>query len=891
MLKKLWARFRILAGGRDVDRELDDEVRFHVEMQTRKNIQAGMSPTDARRAALLTFGGLEKAKDAARDTRTLWLDSLWQDLRFGLRGLRRNPGFTAAVVLTLGLGIGANSAIFSVVNGVMLRPLPVRDADRLTVLAVSRGASGTPREMSRLDMEDYRNQSDAFEDIADYAMDFAGLAADNRADRVSLTYVSGNYFDMLGLRPAAGRLIRPTEGRVPGADPVLVLSHRYWHRRFNGDTNVIGKAVRVNGNPFTIVGVAPEGFLGAFAFIDMDLFAPLGTMMLNPAYASAWNNRRNASFVTLGRLKRGVSLAKAQASLDVIGRRLAAQYPETNKDVRPHVFWETYARPDANAAPVLPLAGSVFLGLVAMVLLVACVNVAGLLLVRGTIRVKELTLRNALGAGRLRLVQQLVTESLLLSVLGGGAGVLLGAWASATLSTIRLPNDMPIHLDFAFDWRVCAYVATTVLATGFIAGLVPALRASGTKPADALREGSRSPAGGDSRHRLRDMLVVTQVAGSLVILVVAGLFIRSLANAHRIELGFRPDHVMNFFMDPAKQGYDQARTASFYRDLIARVRSMPGVESASLANSAPLGYYHTSEEVEKEGQRLAPNDEAPVSHYNVVDADYQRTMGIPVLRGRWFTQADEDDKRPVVVVNQSLARRLWPGEDPLGKRFRFRRGDGAFFEVIGVARDGKYNAIFERPCPFFYMPHAISYKSHRVLHVRTTGRPESIGPTVRKEVALLAPDVPPFDVNTMRSAVGGANGFFLFRMAAQFAAALGLLGLALAVVGLYGVVAYSAGRRTHEIGIRMALGADRRNIFTMVVRHGLWLVVAGAATGIVLAFGLARFLTSLLFDVKPYDPVTYGAVACVLALVGMTACYLPARRATRVDPTVALRGE
>jgi putative ABC transport system permease protein len=891
MLKRLMARLEALAGGRDVDRELDDEVRFHVEMQTQKNVQAGMSPTEARRAALLKFGGVEQTREAARDTRKLWLDSIWQDLRFGLRGLRRNPGFTAAVVLTLGLGIGANSAIFSVVNGLMLRPLPVRDADRLTVLAVSNGPGDMPEALSRLLMEDYRSQSDAFEDMVGYGIDFAGLAADNRADRIALTYVTGNYFGMLGLEPAAGRLIRPSEGRAPGADPVLVLSHNYWRRRFNADVTVVGKAVRLNGRPVTIVGVAPEGFHGAYAFVDVDAFAPLSMMAASANYRDSWNDRSDDNVHTLGRLKRGVTLEQARASLEVIARRLAAQYPETDKNVRPHVFWETHARPDANAAAFLPLIVSVFLGLVALVLLVACVNVAGLLLVRGTVRVKELTLRNALGAGRFRLVQQLVTESLLLSILGGGAGVLFGAWASRVLGSIRLPNDIPIHLDFGFDWRVFAYVAAVVLLSGLIAGLVPALRASAARPADALREGGRAPATGAGRHRLRDLLVVTQVAGSLVILVVAGLFVRSLTRAQKVDLGFQPDRVMNFFMEPGQQGYDQVRTTSLYRDLIARVRSLPGVESASLAHSVPLGYYNIWQRLEKEGQTLAPTDQGPGSNYNIVDADYQRTMGLQVVRGRWFTQADEDGTRPVAVVNEFLARRLWPGENPLGKRFRFRDVPGPLLEVIGVTSNGKYGYIFEPRRSFLYTLHHQEYRSLRALHVRTTGEPGSIAPAVRQQIRSLAPDLPVFDVTSMRDAIGGGNGFFLVRTGAAFATSLGLLGLALAVVGLYGVVAYSAGQRTHEIGIRMALGAERRNILAMVVGHGLWLVVAGGAAGIVVALGLARLLTSLLFDVKSYDPLTYAAVAGVLGLVGMVACYLPARRAASVDPTIALRGE
>ena len=834
---------------------------------------------------------LATVRTLARDARALWVDSVWQDVRYGLRGLARNPGFTAAVVVTLGLGIGANSAIFSVVNGLMFRPLPVRDADRLTVIAVSRGRDGSPEGLSRLDMEDYRSQTTAFEDIAAYNMNFAGLTADNRAERVLLTYVTGNYFDMLGLLPSAGRLVRAGEGRVAGADPVLVLSHRYWLRRFNGDPQVVGKAVRLNGRPFTIVGVGPKGFHGASALLDVDAFAPLGMMADDVLLAGQWNTRDDANFRVLGRLRRGVSLQEAQASLEVIARRLAARYPETNKDVRPHVFRETHARPDAGAANTMPVIGAVFLGLVALVLLVACVNAAGLLLVRGTARVRELTLRTALGAGRRRLVQQLVTESLLLSLFGGVAGVLLGAWISRALAGIRLPNDLPMLVDFSFDWRVFAYAASAVLASALVAGLAPAFRASRECPADALRDGGRMPVSGAGRHRLRNALVVAQVACSLVVLVMAGLFVRSLARAQGVDLGIRPDHLLNVTMDPGQQGYDETRTASLYRDLLSRVRSLPGVESASLAHTVPFGYNDIGQRLEKEGQTLAPADRGVAANYNIVDADYQRTMGLEVIRGRWFTQAEQDDRRPVVVVNEQLAARLWPGEHALGKRLRFRDVAGSpFLEVIGVTRTGKYNQVTERPRGFLYIPQTLEYKSLRVLHVRTTGRPDAVAPIVRRELASLAPDVPVWDVTTMQEWVDG-YALFLRRAGAWFAGALGLLGLALAVVGLYGVVAYTARQRTHEIGIRMALGAGRGAIVAMVVSQGVRLVVAGGVAGALMALAAGRLLSSLLFDVTPHDPLTYAAVAGLLAVAGGTAAFVPARRATRVDPTIALRGE
>ncbi len=684
-------------------------------------------------------------------------DSVRQDVKFALRGFARNPWFTAAVVLTLGLGIGANSAIFSVVNGVILRPLPVRDADRLTVLAAYRGSGGIPGRLSRLDMEDYRSQADVFEDVAGYAMDFGSLAADNSAERVFLAYVSGNFFGMLGLQPAAGRLIQAGEGTVAGADPVLVLSHSYWTKRFSADPSVVGKAVRLNGRPFTIVGVAPEGFHGAYAFVGMDLFLPLAMMEGTPGWGNAWSNRGANAILTLARLKRGVSLARAQASVEVVGRRLAAQYPGTNKGVRPVVFRETHARPDPASGPVLPLVASVFLALVVLVLLVACVNVAGLLLARGTVRAREMTVRTALGAGRVRLVQQLVTESLLLSILGGAAGLLLGAWLSRVLSAIRLPNDLPIRLDFGFDWRVFAYVAAIVLLTGVVAGLLPAVRASATKPADVLREAGRSP-GGSGRNRLRDLFIVSQVAGSLVILVVAGLFVRSLGSAHRLDLGFEPRGVMNFFMDPAGVGYDETRTAAFYRDLVARVRALPGVQSVSIAHSVPFGYYNISDEIEAEGQTFAPDEAGLVTHFNVVDDAYRQTMGIPLRRGRWLTRADEDGRRTVAVINETLARRLWPGQDAIGRRFRIRGERGPYLEVVGVAGDGRYNSIFEQPTPFFYAPHSLTARSLRVLHVRTAGAPERIAPLVRKEAAAIGPTSPSSTWPACRRRSAGVTG-------------------------------------------------------------------------------------------------------------------------------------
>jgi len=818
------------------------------------------------------------------------METLWNDIRHGARMLAKNPGFTAVAVLTLALGIGANSALFSVVNAFLLRPLPVKDPEQLMVLANSHPENERPHGISYLDFQDYRAQSDTFAGMVAVNQDFVGLSAEGRVERIWAEFVSGDYFNFLGVQPAMGRFFRPEEGKNPGADPVVVLGNAYWRQRFGGDPSILGRTASVNGHACTIIGVAGEGFHGTFSVAETQAYLPLGMAAISPSGKELFTKRDSHALNVFARLKPGVSRGAAEASLQVIARRLDQQYPDTDKGIKMYVIPEHLARPSAQNGAQLPIVASVFLSLVGLVLLVACVNVVNLLLARASVRYKEIAIRAALGARRVRLVRQMLTESLLLAVLGGAVGAAVGAWVSRMLANIPLPGDIPFRLDFSMDWRVFAYSAAAALVSGLISGFLPAIRASRADVHDVLREGGRG-AGTDGHHRLRDALVVAQVAGSLVLLVAAGLFVRSLQNAHRVDLGFRPDHLVLMSMDPAQQGYDEARARAFFRELEQGVRALPGVASATLSSTYPMNYDNESAYVRTEDQAPDAAKKNPITGYNAVGSDYFETTLTPILRGRALTVQDQDSALRVAVINETLARRLWPGQDPIGKHFFFDAAEGKPIEVVGVSKNGKYEWMFEDSLPYFYVPIGQQYFSQRVLQIRTQGNPQDWKLTAVKQIHTLDPNLPVYDVLTMEEALGGGNGFFLLNLGAGFAGTLGGLGLVLALVGVYGVVSYAASRRTHEIGIRMALGADRSRILGMVLRQGFGLALAGICVGMVVALGLARFLANLLFGIRPSDPITFAGVALLLVGISMLACYLPARRATRVDPLVALRYE
>jgi predicted permease len=798
--------------------------------------------------------------------------------------------FTVAVVLTLGLGIGANAAVFTIVNRLLLKPLPVRDAAGLYVLAIQHEGNKDPHNLSWLDYLDYKDRSGAFQELAAYNIGFVGMSADNRAERVTVSYVTSNYFSMLGVPPAVGRVLQPGDPVQPGAAPFVVLGHTYWTKRFNGDPAVVGRRVLVNGQPFTVAGVVPSWFEGIYALVEFDAYMPL-SMLPHTEYTDLTTKRDEHSLHVIGRLKDGIRRQQAQAAVEVLATQLETQFPETNKTVRARVIPERLARPEANSADQTPVVASVFLVLVGLVLLVACVNVINLIMVRATVRQREIAVRAALGAARLRLIRQMLTESLILALLGGVTGAAVGRLSAFLIGRIQLPGDLPFRFDLQFDWRVFGYIAAVALASGVGVGLLPALRASRADLNSVLREGGRGTSDGGGRQRARSVLVIAQVAVSLVLLIAAALFVRSVRSAESIDLGFDPSHVLNATTDVAQQGYDERRGRAFYDELLRRAKQIPGVEAASLAYSVPLGYYNTAAFLEIEGQPLSTKARRPVAAYNAVSPEYLQTIKPRLLQGRFISPQDDERGRRVAVVNRQMANTYWPRQDAIGKRFRSTDLQNVWLEVVGVVQDGKQSGLFEDPAAYFFVPVAQEYKSLRVLQLRTAGDPAVLAPLVAREIRALDPDLPVFDVTTMERMIQGPNGFFLLRMGALFGGALGLLGLALAMVGVYGVVSYAASQRTQEIGLRMALGASRAEIMRLVLGRGLVLVALGLGAGIAAALSVTHLLTSLLFSVSPVDPATFIGVPVLLGVMAIAASYIPAFRATRIDPAIALRGE
>ena len=880
--------------------DLEEEIRAHLEMEERENLESGMSPEEAYYAALRRFGNVPLTQERSREMWT-WtsLETLWQDLRYGLRMLRKDLGFTAVAVLTLALGIGANTAIFSLGNVFMFRPLPVKDAERLAVVAVQYHADDDPGQLSYLDYQDYRKQSEVFTEMTFYDLHLAGLGYRGHADRVIMAYVPGNFFTMLGLRPALGRLIAPGEGDEPKTGPVVVLGHSYWQRRFGGDPGVIGRSVTLDGQLVTVIGVVPKEFVGPYTIVELDAYAPIGIS----GDTHLFTDRRDSDLRVLASLKPGVSAKQAEIALSVIAHRLTQEYPATNQGQIVRVIPERLARPEPAVENYMPLVTTIFLVMVGLVLLVACFNVANLLLARAAAREKEIAIRAAIGAGRARLIRQMLTESFVLAVVGAAGGALLGNWAIRGLEKLRPLGDFALRLDFRFDWRVFAYVTGATLLAGIVAGLAPALRTSRTNLNDTLREGGRGLVGGTRRQGLRNGLVIAQVAGSLIVLVAAGLFTRSLTNAEAVDLGYDTHHVLNVSLDPKLQGYDQAHAEAFFRELLRRAKALPGVESASLAYSVPLGYYNDGSSVYVENQAPQPADKRPPgAGYNCVTPDYFSTMRMKILRGRAFTEGDTSTSQRVAIVNETMAQQSWPHRDAIGQRFGLegpprpaksgsQGGPYPWVTVVGVVRDARVQGFLAPPGSYFYVPQTQNYKSTHALQLRTLVQPQSLIAPTEALVRELDPNLPVFDVMTMEQTVAGGNGYFIFKMGAGLAGCLGLLGLILAVVGVYGVVSYGASQRLHEIGIRMALGAQPTSVLGLVVRQAVVLVGAGIGIGILAALGVSRLLVSLLVGVTSYDPITLVSVSGIMLAAALVACYIPARRATKVDPLVALRHE
>ena len=828
--------------------------------------------------------------------RVNYIETTIRDVHYGLRMVGKSRGLTATLAITLALGIGVNTAIFSVMNGWLLRPLPVRAPEQIMYLAFQPNGTSESK-FSYPDLLDFQKQTGAFSGLFAYSVGGAGFSTGGVATEFGYSAVTGNYFSALGVKPLLGRLLLPGEGGKPGEGLLVVLGYSFWQKRFGGDAAIVGKQVLINGQPAMVIGVTPKEFHGVFFAFDMDGYLSLNAVPLVQGSSGFWTDRGVRDLMVLGRLKPGISIAQAESSLAVIARRLMAQYPATDKDFTVRVIPERFARPAPFVTNFVPVIASLFLVLPALVLLLACLNVANILLARATARQREMAIRAALGAGRGRLIHQMLTETLLLALLGGIGGVVLGEWAisasgSMLHSVTSTSSGIAYHLDYGFDWRVFAYTLGAVVLSGIFLGVWPALRAGRVDVNTVLHEGGRSESAGLGRHGVRGVLLVAQVAGSLMLLIVAGLFVRSLERAEHMYLGFDPDHVLNVMLDVHQIGYDESRAKAFYRDLRERVRAMPAVQSASLAFTVPLGMPSPWSPVYVEGHPLAPGQSPPGVSFNLIDPGYFQTMRVPLLEGRTFRESDNETAPPVAIVSQTMAKEFWPNQDPIGMRFSAKSPAGPFIEVVGLARDGQTDWHFSLDQhAYLYLPLAQNFATFLSLQVRTAIPPESLIRGVQQQIRDLAPDLPIFDARTMQQGIHGLGGLFMFRLAAALAGVMGILGLTLATVGVYGVVSFGAAQRTREIGIRMALGATRRGILVAIIRQGLQFTLIGVAAGLAGAFALSRLLRSMLVGVKQGDPGTFIGVSLLLLTVTLLANYLPARRATKVDPMVALRYE
>jgi predicted permease len=809
------------------------------------------------------------------------MNTLLQDLRYGLRMLARNPGFTAIAILSLALGIGVNTSIFSLVNAALLRPLPVDRPSQIVSLRASLKGGSDTFNLSYPAYEDIRERSSAFSGIAAARFVTVSMSVGGINERMWGYLATGNYFEVLGVPAAFGRTFTAEEDRAEGADPVVLLSFACWRTRFGSDPAIIGKVVLLNEHPFSVIGVAPEKFNGTEVAFAPDFWAPM-MMQEQVDPGTNWLHNRNEGRLNqvIARMKPGVRMAQTQAQMDAIAVQIAKDHPsskavQTIGVSRPGFFVPAFR----NAVATFSL---LLLALGGLVVLLACTNMASLLLARSAERRKEVAVRLAIGAGRGRLIRQLLTESILIAVIGGGAALVIATWVNKALTAFRPPLDFPLNIQLQADYRVLLFAAVVSTLTGILFGLVPAVQA--TRPAliPALKDESSAA----HRSRLRNVLVAGQVAISLMLLAASGLVVRSLINAQNIDTGFNNKNAFEVSFDIGLQGYDETRGRQFFDDALRRVNALPGVEAEGLAGYLPLSLDQSNRGVQVDGY-VSRKGENPYSLYTRVTPGYFRAMGIPILHGRDFSTTDDRDAPSVVIVNEAFVRRFWPGQDGVGKKVNINGTARPASEIVGVAKDGKYVSLGENPTPFLYIPVAQEYASQVTMVVRTKGDPNPIIAPVRAELQRLDPHLPLYDVKTLIDHM--STTLLPARIAASLLLSFGVLALALASVGVYGLVLNVVAQRTREVGIRIALGATRRDILRLVVGHGLTLALAGIALGLVVTLGLSRFLASLLYGVSATDPWILVAVSIGLASLAAFASYIPARHAMRIDPTDALK--
>ena len=820
------------------------------------------------------------------------METVFHDIRYGVRMLTKNPAVTAVAVLTLALGIGANAAIFSGVSAFILRPLPVPDAHLLVrpmEMAEDRGISD---ELSYPDFVDYRNQATVFESISAEDMLPVALDSENQSDVIWGQVVSGSYFDVVQIKPIMGRAFSPEEDNAPGAHPVVVIGQGLWERRFGSDPNIVGKTIRLSNRGYQVIGVTPKAFTGSKFALSMDFWIPMAMAEELRRSPGLLQERDSHWMNVLARLKPGVSLDQASAEMQAIAARLNQTYPnERASNTSAKVSTEMDGRWE-EAATVIKSAGAIAMAIVGLILLIACANVANLMLARAAARRKEIGIRLALGASRVRLIRQLLTESVLLSLLGGALGLLLAFWVSDLMQGFVPVLQYNIVEDFfSLDSRALVFTLVISLATGLIFGLAPAWHSSNPDVVPVLKgDLNANQRGKGRRFSLRSSLVVVQVALSLAVLVCGGLFIKSFRQAQAMDPGFGAKNALITTLDPELVGYDSERSRNFFRQAIERASSLPGVEAAATARLLPLGdSSNSSGPILREGETLARGSAGRTIMNNVISSGYFRAMEIPLVDGRDFDDRDHVKSQRVVIINQEMAEMLWPGESAVGKRILIGTDSRDPIEVVGVVKTGKYRNLAEDAKPYFYHPMTQRRPANMNLVMRTSGDPRGLAGAIRKEVQNIDRSVPISSVKTMTEHLTYA--LWAPNMAASFSLAFGVLAILLSAVGLYSVMAYVVSQRTREVGIRMALGANRADVMKMITMQGMRLAVIGVVIGLLLSLGLARALSSLLIGVSGYDVTTFVIVSALLVLVALIACYLPARRATKIDPLVALRYE
>jgi putative ABC transport system permease protein len=883
LLRGLGVRLRALLHREVADRELDDEIRFHLEQETARHVAQGVEPSEARRRALIAFGNVQQARETHREVRGFRpVEELVGDVRFALRTLYRSPALAFAAIATLALGVGAITAIFSAVNAVMLRPLPFVEPERLVMLWEESAERDWHRQTAApANFLDWREQVPALHDAAGYA-DFSNrvtLLQDGTPRLLRSALVTGNFFSVLRTPPALGRAL--TDEETWGTAPVAVLSDRAWRTHFGSDAAIVGRSIDIDGRPLQVVGVMPPGF--AFPWEDVDIWQP---MEWNREDASQPFFRRAHWLRVVGRLAPGASLEQANEQLGTVAARLREAYPATNETLGAGMTPLREFLVGDTSRPLL-----ILLAAVTLLLLIACANVGNLLLVQAANRAREVSLRLALGAGRMRLIRQAITESLVLSFVGGTAGLLLGWMGTSVLASMLPPGILRVS-EFGIDWRVLGFVLVVITASGLLFGMAPAVWSAGRFPGEALREAARGSGSGRTR-RWGNALVVGEVALALLLSVGAGLLVRSFVELQRVDPGFEPDGVIAVSLVLPSARYDtMPKVHAFYDELVLRTKAVPGVTDAAIVRQIPLSGASWSSGFAVEGRPVTPATQAMDVVHRDASPEYFRTMRVPVLRGRPFGAADREDAPPVVIINQTLARTAFPDADPVGQRVSFdREPDSAstWFTIVGVVGDEHQVSPAEAPKMEIFAPARQEESRGMVLVARTAGNPAGAAPAIHRIVAELDPALAIRSTETLDDVAARSVALprFLMLLLVVFA----IVGVTLAVVGVYGVLAQVVRHRTRELGIRIALGAASGDVQWLVVRHGLTLAGAGLAIGAVVALAATRAVRGILYGVPAADPVTFAVAMALLALTVLAAAWIPARRASRADPAVALRAE